>query len=121
MSILSVTTQMYFEPFLGEVIKAGLFIPPPKVDSQVLILKRRIQPLFGSQNSKELFKIVKAGFGERRKKLRSSISGGLGVDKTKAEELLKNADIDPNLRAQNLTLQNWLDLNRSWRDIFVKP
>ena len=110
MSILSVTTQMYYETLLGELVPAELFSPPPKVDSQVLILKRRAVPLFGEQNPKELFRLVKAGFSEKRKKLRSSLSGGLGISKIEAEALLAKAKIDSNLRAQNLSLQDWLRL-----------
>jgi 16S rRNA (adenine1518-N6/adenine1519-N6)-dimethyltransferase len=110
MSILSVLTQLYFEISLGREVEAQLFTPPPKVDSQILILKRRSKPLFGQQNPQELIRLVKAGFSARRKKLRSSLSGGLGISKQQAEALLNKANIDPNLRAQNLSLQDWLKL-----------
>lgn len=110
MSILSVLTQMYFEATLGKIVPAQFFTPPPEVDSRVLILKRRVTPLFGNQDANNVFRLVKAGFSERRKKLRSSLSGGLGISKLQAEELLKKANIDPNLRAQNLGLQDWLKL-----------
>ena len=110
LSILSVATQIYFESSLGGVVPAILFDPPPKVDSQILILKRRIQPLIDEQYVKQFFRVVKAGFSERRKKLRSSLSGGLGISKTEAEELLIKAKINPNLRAQDLSIQDWLKL-----------
>jgi 16S rRNA (adenine1518-N6/adenine1519-N6)-dimethyltransferase len=112
MSILSVATQIYFETSLGQVVKAELFAPPPKVDSQILILKRRAQPLVDRQNAKQFFRLVKAGFSERRKKLRSSLSGGLGISKQQAEELLTKVNINPNLRAQELSIQNWLEFTR---------
>jgi 16S rRNA (adenine1518-N6/adenine1519-N6)-dimethyltransferase len=111
MSILSVTAQVYFKASLGLIVPAKLFMPPPKVDSQVLILDRRSKPLFGSQDPKELFRLVKAGFSERRKKLRSSLSGGLQISKQEAEKLLESAGIDPNLRAQNLSLADWIALS----------
>ena len=114
MSTLSVTTQMYFEATPGMVVRAGLFTPPPKVDSQLLILNKREQPLFGNNDPKVLFRLVKAGFGERRKKLRSSLSSGLYINKTQAEKLLNEARIDSNLRAQNLSLDDWLNLFKSW-------
>ncbi len=110
MSILSVSAQTYFETSLGRVVRADLFIPPPKVDSQILILKRRAESLVDEQNSKQFFRIVKAGFSERRKKLRSSLSGGLGISKSEAENLLNKAGINPDLRAQNLSLEDWLNL-----------
>jgi 16S rRNA (adenine1518-N6/adenine1519-N6)-dimethyltransferase len=114
MSILSVATQIYFEASLGQVVRAELFSPPPKVDSQILILKRRAEPLIKEQDSKQFFKLVKAGFSERRKKLRSSLSGGLGISKTEADNLLAKAGIDPNLRAQDLSLQDWSKLTQTW-------
>jgi len=80
-SLLSISTQMYFDASLGILVPAALFTPPPKVDSQVLVLKRRETPYFGDADEKKIFQVVKAGFSERRKKLRSSLSGGLGISK----------------------------------------
>jgi 16S rRNA (adenine1518-N6/adenine1519-N6)-dimethyltransferase len=117
MSLLSVSTQMYFETGLGRIIPADLFIPSPKVDSQILILKRRKNPLFDKQNPVVLFRVVKAGFSERRKKLRSSISGGLRISKEQADKLLKQSKISPDLRAQNLSLENWLAMAKAWQEI----
>lgn len=110
MSLLSVSVQYYFEPSLGPVVPAKLFTPPPKVDSQVLILHRHAQPLFKGVNEKEFFRIVKAGYSARRKKLRSSLSGGLHISKPEAEVLLKRAGIDPSRRAQELSITDWHNL-----------
>lgn len=110
MSLLSVATQMYFEVNTGVVVKAELFIPTPKVDSQIILLKRRQRPLFENRDSQQLFRIIKAGFSERRKKLRSSLSGGLNISKERADQLLSKAGINGGLRAQNLSLEDWLKL-----------
>lgn len=110
LSVLGVTTQMYFQAYLDMVVPAALFTPPPKVDSQILRLIRRPVPYFDNRDSKKLFQIVKAGFSERRKKLRSSLSGGLHITKDQADELLAQADISGDLRAQNLSLDDWLRL-----------
>lgn len=110
MSILSVSVQFYCTVALGRVVSADLFTPPPKVESQILILNFREKPLFDNVNTEEFFRIVKAGFSEKRKKLRSSLSGGLGISKTEAEELLDKVGIDPNLRAQTLSLDDWYKL-----------
>lgn len=107
MSLLSVSAQLYYEPKLGQTVPAELFEPPPKVDSQVIVLARRPQPLFTNLDSKQYFKVVKAGFSGRRKKLRSSLAAGLQIDKAKADYLLYQANIDGNLRAQNLSLNDW--------------
>lgn len=110
MSFISVLTQYYYESGLGMEVPAELFTPPPKVDSQILILKRRETPLFVNVDTKEFFRIAKAGFSAKRKKLRSSLSAGLRISKPEAEALLVNAGIDPNLRAQALALEDWHQL-----------
>lgn len=116
-SLLSISCQMYFECSLGMLVPAALFTPPPKVDSQILILKRRPEPYFGKTDPKILFRVVKAGFSERRKKLRSSLSGGLGISKDKIDEFLEKAEISGDLRAQNLTLDNWVTLTENYTKI----
>jgi 16S rRNA (adenine1518-N6/adenine1519-N6)-dimethyltransferase len=86
------------------VVEAELFTPPPKVDSQIVILSRRPAPLYGDVEAKAFFRLVKAGFSERRKTLRNSLSGGLHLTKDEVEKLLGSAGIDPGLRAQSLAL-----------------
>jgi 16S rRNA (adenine1518-N6/adenine1519-N6)-dimethyltransferase len=107
MSTLSVVVQLFYEVELGMVVPAALFYPKPKVDSQVLILKRRRTPLFKSLDRRGFLQVVRAGFSARRKKLRSSLSGGLHISKREAEQLLEGAEIDKNLRPEALSLQQW--------------
>lgn len=107
MSLLSVSAQLYYEPRLGQVVPAELFEPPPKVDSQVIIMRRRQPLLFDDLDTKIFFRLVKAGFAGRRKKLRGSLAAGLGVDKAEADKILGKAGIDGDLRAQNLSLSDW--------------
>jgi 16S rRNA (adenine1518-N6/adenine1519-N6)-dimethyltransferase len=107
MSLLSVTAQFYWQTGIGPIVPAELFTPPPKIDSQILILERRPEPLFGDVDPAAFFRLVKAGFHERRKKLRSSLSGGLHLAKPDVDDLLTKAGIDPNLRAQALSLSDW--------------
>lgn len=110
MSLLAISAQLYYQPELGQVVSGKLFTPPPKVDSQVVILRRHSQPLFKDLDNQKFFQIVKAGFSRRRKKLRSSLSGGLNISKDQADNLLKKANISPNARAQELSLQQWYQL-----------
>jgi 16S rRNA (adenine1518-N6/adenine1519-N6)-dimethyltransferase len=107
MSILAVSVQLYYESKLGAVVPAKMFTPPPKVDSQVIILTRRKEPLFKDLDHRQFFRIVKAGFSEKRKKLRSSLSGGLGISKDEADMLLNQAEINGDLRAEALSLAQW--------------
>lgn len=110
MSVLSVSAQVYNTVRLGRIVQPELFTPPPKVDSQVVILDRRTEPIVPKEQLQTFFQVVKAGFSERRKKLRSSISGGLRIEKQHADELLAQADIAPSARAQELSLSDWLRL-----------
>jgi 16S rRNA (adenine1518-N6/adenine1519-N6)-dimethyltransferase len=110
MSILSVTAQYYWEVSLGRIVEADLFEPAPKVDSQILIMKYRQQPLFDAVDTKRFFRLVKAGFGQKRKTLENALTAGLAIGKDKARLLLESADIAPNARAQTLSLDDWYAL-----------
>lgn len=112
MSILAVSAQVFADVTLGDVVRAELFTPPPKVDSQVVILKTRQTPFFIDMSENDFFRIVKAGFSAKRKKLRSSLSGGLKLPKSDIEAILNEAGIDPNSRAESLDLNDWARLTR---------
>jgi len=107
MSILSVTAQFYWEVSLGRAVPAHLFTPPPKVDSQILILHRRPQPLFPDVDPKAFFRLVKAGFSQRRKTLLNSLSAGLQLDKLTIAQLLTTVGVESTTRAQALSLNDW--------------
>jgi 16S rRNA (adenine1518-N6/adenine1519-N6)-dimethyltransferase len=107
MTILSVSVQFYCHAQLGAMVPAHLFTPPPKVDSQVLQLVYRTTPLFPDTDTKQFFRVVKAGFSQRRKTLLNSLGAGLHLDRDQTMALLEKADIPPSTRAQNLSLEQW--------------
>lgn len=109
MSVLSVTAQFYWEVSLGPLVPAKLFTPPPKVDSQILILKGRSKPLF-EVDTKGLFRLVKAGYSNRRKTLLNSLSGGLQKPKDEISVMLESAGIKTTARPQELSLEQWYAL-----------
>jgi 16S rRNA (adenine1518-N6/adenine1519-N6)-dimethyltransferase len=110
MSILSVSVQFYCEASLGKLVPAALFMPPPKVDSQILQLTYRSEPLFDAIDTSAFFRLVKAGFSQRRKTLLNSLSAGMHWDKVTTHQILEAADIAPTTRAQNLSLDDWFAL-----------
>ena len=120
MSLLAVSVQLYYRPKLGPVVSADLFEPPPKVDSQVIILKQRAKQLFPGLDSRLFFRIVKAGFAGKRKKLRGSLAAGLRLDKTAADHLLKAAGVNGDLRAQNLSLEDWHKLYKAYESNIIE-
>lgn len=118
LSILGVATQIFAETELGSFVPRELFTPPPKVDSQVIILKIREKNLIEVFNQKtssqikeeDFFRMVKAGFSSKRKKIAKSLAAGLGISRDKIEEVLNQAEISPDLRAQDLSINDWLTL-----------
>ena len=89
---------------------AKYFTPPPKVDSQVVVLTRRAYPLVSSENQGDFFRVVKAGFSSKRKKIKTSLAGGLGISKEETAIMLEKAGIAPDLRAEDLSIEEWAKL-----------
>lgn len=111
MSILAVSAQIYASMRLGALVPAEYFTPPPKVDSQVVILDIYETPRVELGVEKPFFRVVKAGFSAKRKKLRSSIASGLHLSKTETEQLLASVGISPDDRAEALAIEDWLRLS----------
>jgi 16S rRNA (adenine1518-N6/adenine1519-N6)-dimethyltransferase len=107
LSILGITAQFYWDISLDRIVAADLFTPSPKVDSQIVVMKWRVEPLFPDVDSREFFRIIKAGFGEKRKTLLNSLSGGLHMEKAAVTKWLEATGINPGLRAQALSLEDW--------------
>ena len=107
LSVLAISAQVFADVSLGLVVPADMFTPAPKVDSQVVIMRRRSDQLVDDEHLKQFFYVVKAGFSEKRKKLRSSLAVGLRTNKSEAERLLAEAGVDPNKRAQELSISDW--------------
>lgn len=112
MSILALSAQVYAETRLDIEVPREFFTPPPKVDSQVVVLETRAVPLIATTEEKAFFRVVKAGFSAKRKKLRSSLAGGLGMTKPEVETMLAEVDISPDVRAEDLSIEEWKRLVR---------
>lgn len=113
MSILAVSAQLFAEVSLGEAVPAELFTPPPKVDSAVITLRSRSEPLVAPEEERVFFRLVKAGFSAKRKKLRSSLAGGLGKDKAVVAKYMADAGLHEDVRAEDLSIPQWLTLLHS--------
>jgi 16S rRNA (adenine1518-N6/adenine1519-N6)-dimethyltransferase len=110
MSLISVFVQYYYQVSLGQIISSNLFIPLPKVDSQILCLERRVEPLFTDIPADEFFQIVKAGFSQRRKTLVNNLIASLRLSKERAIAAVAESNLDLAIRAQALTLSDWHDI-----------
>ncbi len=116
MSILAIAAQVYTEASLGIEVPKEYFTPPPKVDSQVIVLRTRGEPLVLPEDEKRFFRLVKAGFSAKRKKLRSSLAGGLSIDKQEVETILDAVGISPDARAEDLSIEDWRRLMEYMND-----
>ena len=111
MSLLALSVQVYGAPRIAAHIPAGAFFPAPKVASAVLVVDIYPTPLIEEELRDAFFKLVKAGFSQKRKTLRNSLSSGLRISPAHAMELLTRANIDPQRRAETLSIDEWERLN----------
>jgi 16S rRNA (adenine1518-N6/adenine1519-N6)-dimethyltransferase len=111
MSLLALSVQIYGKPRLAAHIPADAFFPAPKVDSAVLIIDIYSTPRIKEDLLNTFFKLIKAGFSQKRKTLRNSLSSGLHISPTEATNLLTQVNIDPQRRAETLSIEEWEKLS----------
>jgi 16S rRNA (adenine1518-N6/adenine1519-N6)-dimethyltransferase len=107
MSLLAVSVQFYGQPRIVARIPAGAFYPPPEVESAVLRIDVAGRPTVAVHDEPAFFRAVRAGFGQKRKTLRNSLRAGLGWDAARVERGLTAAGVDPDRRAETLSLDEW--------------
>jgi 16S rRNA (adenine1518-N6/adenine1519-N6)-dimethyltransferase len=112
MSLLAMSVLYYGEVNQISTIKAGAFWPRPDIDSAVIRIMVRPQAAFNEEEEQAFFKIVRAGFSQKRKQLQKNLRQ-LGIDKTAVAAALKAAGIDGTRRAETLTLDEWQALVKS--------
>lgn len=110
LNLLAISVQVYGEPSIRDHIPAGAFYPPPDVDSTVIRVDRYPGPLIPAEHLKLFFRLAKAGFSQKRKTLRNSISGGMGWEPKDTGKLLVETGLDPSRRAETLSIQEWYQL-----------
>ena len=110
MSLLSLSVFVFGEPEIVSTIPAGSFFPAPDVDSAVLRIHLHPEPLIPSSQLDLFFKLAHAGFGQKRKTLRNSLSAGLSLPANEVEARLLEADIEPSRRAETLSMAEWARL-----------
>ena len=107
MNLLALSVQVYGRPKIAAEIPAGAFYPAPKVDSSVVRVDLYSEPVISEDRLDSFFRLAKAGFSQKRKTLRNSLSGGMHWPKNQTEEILQSAGIDPMRRAETLSLAEW--------------
>ena len=114
-SLLALSVQVFGVPRIQARIAAGCFYPAPDVDSAVLSITLYPQPLIATEELDTFFRLARAGFSQKRKTLRNTLSAGLGLPAAQAESLLAAAGIDPRRRAETLSIAEWGRLTDVWK------
>lgn len=104
---VSIAVRYYSDPKILFQVSRGSFLPAPEVDSTVIRLDVRDRPPVEVGSEEQFFKVVRAAFSQRRKTLPNTLSAGLGIPKAQAIEMLEKAGIPTNLRAEQLTLDQF--------------
>ena len=106
---VTLAVQYYAEAETLFGVSRGSFMPAPNVDSAVIRLTRRKTPPCEVQNEAVLFRLIRAGFNQRRKTLLNSLTGA-GFNKEQLQAAFAAAQLAPTARAEQLTLPEWAAL-----------
>ena len=110
---LSVAVQYYTEPDIVLDVPPKSFLPAPAVTSSVIRCVLRDKPPVDVIDEKLFFRVVKAGFAQRRKTFANTMKT-TGLSKDRIEELLVKANIDGQRRGETFTLQEFADVANAW-------
>lgn len=112
MSLLALSVQIYGRAEITARFPAECFYPIPEVDSAVLRIDIYDEPVVPREVIPAIFSLARAGFNQKRKKLRNSLTRELGLSPEEVEKLLAQAGIQPKSRAQELSIQDWQKIAR---------
>jgi len=115
LSLLALSVQVYGKPSRVARIPAGSFYPAPKVDSTVVRVEIYPSPVIPENILGDGFRLMKAGFSQRRKTLRNALSGGLNMPAASVEQMLIEAGINPQRRAETIDLPEWRTLTQVYQ------
>ena len=113
---LSVAVQYYTEPDIVLDVPPKSFLPAPAVTSSVIRCVLRDKPPVDVIDEKLFFRVVKAGFAQRRKTFANTMKT-TGLSKDRIEDLLAKANIDGQRRGETFTLQEFADVANAWASL----
>ncbi|HEY6407717.1 MAG TPA: 16S rRNA (adenine(1518)-N(6)/adenine(1519)-N(6))-dimethyltransferase RsmA [Ktedonobacteraceae bacterium] len=114
LSLLAISIQFYGRPQIVARVPARAFYPAPKVDSAILRVELHTEAPLAVSERDSFFRVVQAGFSERRKQLHNSLTHGLHRKNEDIRAWLYSANIDTSRRAETLSIEEWI---RVWRHI----
>ncbi len=112
LSLLAVSVQYYGKAENVARVNPAVFWPRPDVDSAILRIDPHPVPVVDVPSDAAFFRVVKAGFSQKRKQLKNAMGGGLGMKASAAGKLIEQAGVDPSRRAETLTVEEWAAIVR---------
>ena len=112
LSLLAVSVQFYGKPTIVTRFNPAVFWPRPDVSSAVVRIDVYDQPPVDVPGEDLFFRVVRSGFGQKRKQLKNSLGAGMGFSHAAAAKILEDAGVDPSRRAETLALEEWAGITR---------
>ncbi|HLI51558.1 MAG TPA: 16S rRNA (adenine(1518)-N(6)/adenine(1519)-N(6))-dimethyltransferase RsmA [Thermomicrobiaceae bacterium] len=110
MSVLSVAMRFYGDPRIALRVGSGAFVPAPSVESAVIVEEVDPAEPLSRDARRKFFRLVQAGFSQRRKRLSNALAAALKPAKPELEAFMAAAGIEPSRRAETLAVEEWLAL-----------
>lgn len=110
---ISYAVRYFSTPKLLFKVSRGSFMPAPNVDSAVIRLDINREKKLPENEERMMFRLIKAGFSQRRKQLANPLSAELKLSKAELAELFANVGIKPTARAEELTLEDYENLAKA--------
>lgn len=115
--ILTVILEFFATSSIVETVPKEAFFPIPQVESAILKIVLDKKPPKEIEE-KAFIRLIKIGFGQKRRQIHNSLSSGLRLDTEKIGKILKKSEISPQLRAEDLTLEQWLEIYKNFKKDF---
>lgn len=116
MSLLAISVQFYARAEIIEIVPANCFWPKPEVDSAIIKLIVEAHNYASSRgrasvrDEEKFFRLVKIGFSAKRKMLKNNLAAGFHITPEEAEKRVKRAGFNLKIRAQELSVEDWVKL-----------
>jgi len=110
---ITLSVRYFGEPKILFNVHKSSFLPAPKVDSAVIEININKTNSEKIKDKKMFFKLIRAGFNQRRKNLANSLSQNLNISKNNIINILDKNNINLNYRAENLKFQDWVNLSNN--------
>ncbi|HEX3100044.1 MAG TPA: 16S rRNA (adenine(1518)-N(6)/adenine(1519)-N(6))-dimethyltransferase RsmA [Patescibacteria group bacterium] len=110
MNLIAISVQLFADARVVCVVPGHKFHPAPKVDSAVIHITLHKKPKYKIKDEAKLFRILRACFSGKRKQLHNTLENNLQLSKQVVTETLSKLKIDPMIRPQQLTIEQWLNL-----------